>query len=660
MSLSRWVVSIMPIIPSKHLVPSHHVLSQLGCLYDNSAGYSFINWYLLFCGSIMKHIYRYNSVSGSGFRPLCSPFVSFIHCCLRQTASELFASLLDERAHFGKGVYTTQHEPAVWHCRLRVLLNNYSNGDPLRVTLDEDSRKRDQEWGAGNPQGHRAGFCVPLIVPVEMAYNIFQRQTPDLAGRLIEEKGTSRPIRLGEDLQGRVVHRNRDVWVIRILGEGVEGQRQPQHAKMNVDALANVLEKRLEKLWRNFGGSNEKTLECMTELALRYQGRARFAEAEPLFTQVYATRMQQGGSETCKSLASLAILMHEQGRTYDAEPLLRKALKGLQRSLGDAHADTLQCKESLVALLKDLGHHDEVEMMTKDSRMKKPDPSNPALSRADEPATREKLKTTLAQHGPEHPATLEAMRELGVVLKAKGDFHEAEMLFHMSGTAPGSGGRSDAQTSSSLTVRGELQKSLEKLGDMHPDSLGAMHRLSAALRREGQLVEAEKLGRKAFKGRREKLGDMHPDTLESMLELGILLKDRGQVDEAEQLLRTGLEYSRKTLGGVHQHTVEFNNVLGSMLTTLGRAHEMPGPGSMKEWLAGHWTTPQMIPGRSQPQSTELKHIDKDLEREIERVLLEPDSDDELEQARGFAVVFFMRGRQGTNDASVNICHDVEH
>ena len=355
----------MPIIPSKHLVPSHHVLSQLGCLYDNSAGYSFINWYLLFCGSIMKHIYRYNSVSGSGFRPLCSPFVSFIHCCLRQTASELFASLLDERAHFGKGVYTTQHEPAVWQCRLRVLLNNYSNGDPLRVTLDEDSRKRDQEWGARNPQGHRAGFCVPLIVPVEMAYNIFQRQTPDLAGRLIEEKGTSRPIRLGEDLQGRAVHRNRDVWVIRILGEGVEGQRQPQHAKMNVDALANVLEKRLEKLWRNFGGSNEKTLECMTELALRYQGRARFAEAEPLFTQVYATRGQQQGegSETCKSLASLAILMHEQGRTYDAEPLLRKALKGLQRSLTDAHADTLQCKESLVALLKDLGHHDEVEII---------------------------------------------------------------------------------------------------------------------------------------------------------------------------------------------------------------------------------------------------------------------------------------------------------
>ena len=31
---------------------------------------------------------------------------------LEQTAAQLFASLVDERAHFGKGLYATQHEPA--------------------------------------------------------------------------------------------------------------------------------------------------------------------------------------------------------------------------------------------------------------------------------------------------------------------------------------------------------------------------------------------------------------------------------------------------------------------------------------------------------------------------------------------------------------------
>lgn len=53
----------------------------------------------------------------------------------QQTASELFASLLDHRAHFGKGVYTTQYEPCVWKHRIRILLNNYSDGDPMRLRL---------------------------------------------------------------------------------------------------------------------------------------------------------------------------------------------------------------------------------------------------------------------------------------------------------------------------------------------------------------------------------------------------------------------------------------------------------------------------------------------------------------------------------------------
>ena len=31
---------------------------------------------------------------------------------LEQMAAQLFASLKDDRAHFGKGLYATQHEPA--------------------------------------------------------------------------------------------------------------------------------------------------------------------------------------------------------------------------------------------------------------------------------------------------------------------------------------------------------------------------------------------------------------------------------------------------------------------------------------------------------------------------------------------------------------------
>lgn len=46
---------------------------------------------------------------------------------MEQSSSELYASLKDERAHFGLGVYASQDEPNVWQLRLRILLNNYSS-----------------------------------------------------------------------------------------------------------------------------------------------------------------------------------------------------------------------------------------------------------------------------------------------------------------------------------------------------------------------------------------------------------------------------------------------------------------------------------------------------------------------------------------------------
>ena len=88
---------------------------------------------------------------------------------MTQSSSELFASLLDERAHFGKGLYASQHEPAVWNSRTRILLNNYSNGDPLRDSLDAEGAERVREWGDENRHGHRAAYCIPLIVPRDVS-----------------------------------------------------------------------------------------------------------------------------------------------------------------------------------------------------------------------------------------------------------------------------------------------------------------------------------------------------------------------------------------------------------------------------------------------------------------------------------------------------------
>ena len=86
--------------------------------------------------------------------------------------NELFASLVDDRAHFGYGIYASALEPARW---LRCLLNNYSRGNPWRAEPNDDEGQRVlQEWG------DRVSFCIPILVNEELAFDIFQRQPPDL------------------------------------------------------------------------------------------------------------------------------------------------------------------------------------------------------------------------------------------------------------------------------------------------------------------------------------------------------------------------------------------------------------------------------------------------------------------------------------------------
>ena len=78
---------------------------------------------------------------------------------MQLTAAKLLASLVDSRAHFGKGIYVTQHEPAVWGRRMRVLLNNYSNGSPLRADFEVLTVKKCCELGVADPATAFPWWC---------------------------------------------------------------------------------------------------------------------------------------------------------------------------------------------------------------------------------------------------------------------------------------------------------------------------------------------------------------------------------------------------------------------------------------------------------------------------------------------------------------------
>ncbi|CAE7273498.1 klc-2 [Symbiodinium natans] len=426
-------------------------------------------------------------------------------CNEQQTAAELFASLVDTRAHFGKGIYATRHEPSVWGSRTRVLLNNYSNGSPLCDANGEEARRVLREWGDENPSGHRAAFCLPILAPKAMAYNIFEQLTPDMSSKLVHDPdtGTERPVKLGEDYKGRAVDPARDVWVVRV----VDDAGAVQNASAETDGLLQLMRRRLALLRGDKGDTDMDTLACMHELASRLQARGQHDEAEQLNRECLTERRSKLGDQhphTLISINNLAGLLEvdapcgsehalhspARSRLEEAEPLYREALEARRSKLGDQHPDTLISINNLAALLEARGRLEEAE-----------------------PLYREALKARRSKLGDQHPDTLISINNLAALLKAHGRLEEAEPLY-----------------------REALEGSRTTLGGSHPHTLVSVYNLACLLETIGQHDEAEKLYREELEQCRAKFGATHEETLSSTQNLARFLQERGKESKLAELL----------------------------------------------------------------------------------------------------------------------------
>ncbi|CAE7264222.1 VPS34 [Symbiodinium microadriaticum] len=174
---------------------------------------------------------------------------------LEQETAELFASLLDEH------------------------------------TTDAESQRVEKEWAmamailAGIGLNY-SEFCVPILAPMELAYNISKRQTPgpDLAQKIVRDTATGDEsrINLGVDHRGRKVDHRRDVWVLRVTDD----DGQVKHAGAEADGLLKPLRMRLANLRRELGEDAVLISQAsMINLALLLRAKGRYEEAEPPLRQ---------------------------------------------------------------------------------------------------------------------------------------------------------------------------------------------------------------------------------------------------------------------------------------------------------------------------------------------------------------------------------------
>lgn len=99
------------------------------------------------------------------------------------------------------------------------------------------------------------------------------------------------------------------------------------------------------------GPEHPDTLVALNNLALDMVGDGRYAEAEPLFRQVWDASKRVLGKDhpsTLVSVNNLALDIRDQGRYAEAEPLMAQVLAAqLRRAEGAANDNTLRYSANL-------------------------------------------------------------------------------------------------------------------------------------------------------------------------------------------------------------------------------------------------------------------------------------------------------------------------
>jgi thiol-disulfide isomerase/thioredoxin len=115
---------------------------------------------------------------------------------------------------------------------------------------------------------------------------------------------------------------------------------------------------------RTLGEEHPETLASMELLAGFFTDQGRTSDAERLIRHVWEVRRRTLGEDdslTVNTMENLALLLRDQGRLDDAEPLAQKTLEIRRRVLGEEDPATLVARIHVASLLQERGELSEAE-----------------------------------------------------------------------------------------------------------------------------------------------------------------------------------------------------------------------------------------------------------------------------------------------------------
>ncbi|HET8842670.1 MAG TPA: FxSxx-COOH system tetratricopeptide repeat protein [Ktedonobacteraceae bacterium] len=337
---------------------------------------------------------------------------------------------------------------------------------------------------------------------------------------------------------------------------------------------------------------DELALPLMSHVAIYLTKRARYTEAEPLFTRVVQVgehvlgpqhsviaealngsgrlRYEQGKDELAESLflqslhiweqalgsdypqvayplINLGNLYCQQGKYEQAEPLYERALRVREQALGPDHALVAYPLNNLGNLFYLIGKYEQAEPLYERAlriREQALGPDHPQLAytltclgelyrqqRQDERAEallERALYIWEQALGPDHPQLAYPLNNLGELYRQQGKYEQAEPCYEQA-----------------LHIREQA------LGPDHPQLAYPLNNLGELYRQQGKYERAESLYRRASRIWEQALGPDHPQLAYPFNGLANLYRAQGQYEQAEPLYQRALSLRQRHLGPLH-------------------------------------------------------------------------------------------------------------
>ena len=232
-------------------------------------------------------------------------------------------------------------------------------------------------------------------------------------------------------------------------------------------------------------------------------------------------------TDTLKTMASLTEIYGMEGKYVEAEALNTKTLQIQRRDLGEDHAETLLSMDNLGSIYRRQGKYSQAETLF--------------------------TKTLAARRrlfGEENPQTLLTMGYLAELYERQGKYEQAEQL--------------------SARVL-EVQRRV--LGEQHPETLLSMNRLAVTYFRQNHYARAAELFSRVLEVQRRVLGEEHPNTLTTLSNLASMYVNLGDYKRAEPLRTRGLEVQRRVQGEQNPNTLTMVDNLGALYRAQGKYSE---------------------------------------------------------------------------------------